>query len=404
MKLLKERIVPVISVLSAVIICLTFLPLNYTAGAADISELADAAAVIIYQNEGSYTSVNPNDYGAVSIGKVQWHASRALSLLKTIVASNEKQARSILGDKLTNEIKNAKDSGWSSRTFSSEEAAAVSKLLGTPEGRVAQDDLAAKDIQSYISHGMRLGITDEKALVYFADIENQAGYSGAERIASSAKELASGYDMINLDILHKAAMASYLGKYTARRTESYNYCAALIFGSGKTDIIGSVKLSDITEKSCRISFTLSSDKVKSVIVYVRDTADDTTKMYTADIKNLSGSVTVNASDFKSGKKKFAAKIMAFTDINKEPADIYENISIELKQTTEPAPEKRPLGDINGDMKVTASDARLLLRYTARLERLDDEALKYSDVTKDGKITASDARLILRASAGLSVIS
>lgn len=402
MKLLRNRIIPIISVVILMIFSADISGLKQSVRAADISDLAQAASVIIYQNEGSYTSVNPNDYGSVSIGKVQWHEVRALSLLRTIVGSNEKQARSILGDKLVDEIKN-KDTSWSSRTFNSEEAVAVSKLLGTPEGIIAQDDLAVKDIQSYISHGMKLGITDEKALVYFADIENQAGYSGAERVTAAAAKTMNGYDRIDLAALHKAAMDSYLGKYTERRMESYNYCLALIFGSGKTDIIDDVTLSDITEIGCRISFTVKSNDITAVIVYVRSTADDSTKMYKASLKASEGSVVISAADFKSGAKAFSAKIMAFTDINKEPADIYENIGITLK-TPDESPTERLLGDVNNDGKITTKDARLVLRHVARLEILSDEALKYADATKDGKITLADAKLLLRVAARLSVIS
>lgn len=57
-----------------------------------------------------------------------------------------------------------------------------------------------------------------------------------------------------------------------------------------------------------------------------------------------------------------------------------------------------LGDVNKDDKITASDARLVLRASAQIESLSEEAKLAADVTFDKKITASDARLILRASA------
>lgn len=47
-----------------------------------INELAVTAASIIFDNEGSYGSVNKNDNGAVSVGKLQWHGGRAAALLK----------------------------------------------------------------------------------------------------------------------------------------------------------------------------------------------------------------------------------------------------------------------------------------------------------------------------------
>lgn len=45
----------------------------------EIKKLAEKAAVLIFDNEGSYGSVNQNDNGAVSIGKLQWHGGRAAS-------------------------------------------------------------------------------------------------------------------------------------------------------------------------------------------------------------------------------------------------------------------------------------------------------------------------------------
>ena len=67
---------------------------------ADLNAIVSASAQILYNNEGSYNSVNPNDNGAVSVGKLQWHGWRALSLLQTIVSANEKQAEKLLGSSL----------------------------------------------------------------------------------------------------------------------------------------------------------------------------------------------------------------------------------------------------------------------------------------------------------------
>ena len=59
-----------------------------------------------------------------------------------------------------------------------------------------------------------------------------------------------------------------------------------------------------------------------------------------------------------------------------------------------------MGDVNGDNKITAADARLVLRVSAKLEKLSQDAMAVADATKDNKITAADARLILRVSAKL----
>ena len=58
-------------------------------------------------------------------------------------------------------------------------------------------------------------------------------------------------------------------------------------------------------------------------------------------------------------------------------------------------------DVNCDGKVTAADARLALRHSARMENLDGVRFIAADVNKDNKVTAADARLILRKPAGLA---
>ena len=57
------------------------------------------------------------------------------------------------------------------------------------------------------------------------------------------------------------------------------------------------------------------------------------------------------------------------------------------------------GDMDGDGKITASDARLILRAAVGLEKADTEK---SDLDSDGKITSSDAREALRRATGQEV--
>lgn len=59
-----------------------------------------------------------------------------------------------------------------------------------------------------------------------------------------------------------------------------------------------------------------------------------------------------------------------------------------------------LGDVNGDGKVTSVDARLVLRYVAGLDTIEEEFLAAGDVNKDGNVSAADARIILRCSANI----
>ncbi len=63
-------------------------------------------------------------------------------------------------------------------------------------------------------------------------------------------------------------------------------------------------------------------------------------------------------------------------------------------------EEGKLGDVNSDGKITAADARLALRISAKLEKGTDYQMLVADVNQDKKITAADARKILRISAKL----
>ena len=62
--------------------------------------------------------------------------------------------------------------------------------------------------------------------------------------------------------------------------------------------------------------------------------------------------------------------------------------------------KYPNGDVNGDGKVSAADARTALRAAAGLVTLTLEEYLRADLDSDGDIKASEARTILRIAAGL----
>ena len=69
------------------------------------------------------------------------------------------------------------------------------------------------------------------------------------------------------------------------------------------------------------------------------------------------------------------------------------------QIAEPKP-KGLRGDADLDGKVLAKDARLVLRASARLEKLEGQAFINCDLDGSGRLTAREARLILRYSARL----
>ena len=181
-------------------------------------QIAAEAAKIIFANEGNYASVNPDDNGALSVGKVQWHGNRALSLLKKIAQGA--RAEATLGKALYNEIMTA--TNWETRTVTAIEKAKLSKILGTPGGKAAQDRQAEEDILSYVTHGVKMGIEDPQSLVYFADMENQGGAGASKRVGNAAAQRAGGAGKVKLDHIHGAALADrVMGKYSSRRNLVY---------------------------------------------------------------------------------------------------------------------------------------------------------------------------------------
>lgn len=97
-------------------------------------------------------------------------------------------------------------------------------------------------------------------------------------------------------------------------------------------------------------------------------------------------------------------------IRYDPLEVLGNFfDLELDEITSEKPEettKDPneleigMGDVDGDGRITAADARLILRRAAQLITFSMEQEARADVDKDGKITAADARKVLRVSAGL----
>jgi lysozyme family protein len=178
----------------------------------DISKLVSVALPIIFSNEGNYGSVNKDDNGAVSIGKIQWHGNRALNLLKRIVKADRTEAISRLGQDLYYEI--VRSNNWSRRIVSKTEAMDISYLLSTAKAKAIQDQQAVDDVTAYIKAGMKF-MKDGKALIYFADIYNQSP-AAAVRIGKKVKKA-------SLDTIHACALNDeVIHNYSARRYKVYN--------------------------------------------------------------------------------------------------------------------------------------------------------------------------------------
>ena len=84
----------------------------------------------------------------------------------------------------------------------------------------------------------------------------------------------------------------------------------------------------------------------------------------------------------------------------EEATDAEDVSTPAEDESETPVTPVKLGDVNGDDQITAADARLALRISAKIDVPSEIEAFCADVTGDAKVEAKDARRILRVSAKL----
>ena len=194
-----------------------------TIGGVATTDIINAAKVMIRKYEGSYSSVNANDNGALSIGKMQWHADRAKSLLRIIISGDAASAQAILGDALYNEI--LSDASWSKRVLTDDEAKKMRTLLATTQSQLAQDVQENTDVTGYVNDIYNRGIRNAAAVVYLADVENQSGSGGVKTILSYAKNFGNLGDL-TLNEIHITTVCyaytnrnSWINKSEKNRTD-----------------------------------------------------------------------------------------------------------------------------------------------------------------------------------------
>ena len=189
---------------------------------ATLKDTAMAASAIIFANEGGYASINGDDNGALSVGKLQWHGERARTLLAKIIDASSLQEKMMLGD-ILNEV--VSDGSWKKRTLTEDEAKVVSKFISTPIGKKIQDEISIEDIIKDMEKGMELGLTSCGALIYFADGANQYGrYSQMWKTAVEVSLLSGG----DVHALHNAILEIATTRLERRKRTYKKVCELAI--------------------------------------------------------------------------------------------------------------------------------------------------------------------------------
>ena len=214
---MKGRLKQLTGVLLALLLCVS-LAAPAAAANPSVTDIATAALDLISSHEGTYSSVNANDSGAVSVGKIQWHGNRALEVVR--LAANYMGANgavAILGQSFYDEIMTA--SSWANRSVNETEAAALRKLLDSDAGHRAEDEIGARDLSAYVNRGKSIGLTDPTTLVYYCDLVNQWPVQ-ADKIARDTVNTYGG--AATVDKIHEIAKNSPMAG--TLRTRAYNYC------------------------------------------------------------------------------------------------------------------------------------------------------------------------------------
>ena len=89
-------------------------------------------------------------------------------------------------------------------------------------------------------------------------------------------------------------------------------------------------------------------------------------------------------------------------VAEDSTDVTEEDSTATETETEK--DYSSFGDVNGDGKITAFDARMILRCSAQLEPITDRVYECGDYNRDGAITAADARTALRVACSVEKIA
>ncbi len=140
------------------------------------------------------------------------------------------------------------------------------------------------------------------------------------------------------------------------------------------------------------------------------------EIYTCDYCDFTETRTVKAIghslgewevEVKATKDKEGLEVRICNNYNCDYKE--ERVIPKLPTTTEPddsngnTSTKFVVGDVDGNKKVNATDARKVLRYVAGLEQLNSNQLKAANVDGNKSVTATDARRILRHVAGLETL-
>lgn len=182
-------------------------------------------------------------------------------------------------------------------------------------------------------------------------------------------------------------------------------------GADDSDVMSPLALEFINVDSVSLTFYVSDDGYANIqyTVAVRGTDNITVKTYIEkNYLNLFWTkVDIGTSDNKwtdkPDRKIYIGKHgvrLTESGLYRATIDVYSGGDKLTKRAEFSYNKSVQGGDVNNDGRITAADARLILRFSANLQRYTALQKEKSDVNGDGRITAADARIVLRLAASL----
>lgn len=162
--------------------------------------LASIVVKAISSQEGSFGSVNKDDSRkGVSLGFMQWNASRARELLQQLHSTDPSTFENIMGSSLVKAMNNP--DRWSETRgnrqrvkFTDDQVKKFEKLMEDSRMQQVQLNLAQKDVKNYLLKAQSLGITEPGALMYYSDLMHNYGVSGAKQFLKNGMSLEDIYN------------------------------------------------------------------------------------------------------------------------------------------------------------------------------------------------------------------
>lgn len=205
--------------------------------------LASLATDVIIDNLDPYDLVISDEEGT-TIGKMRWNGNNARNILISMKSSNSENFLNTLKqydcEDFLDDLRTSKNWNMNYRLgIYSPRGKAVKEILGKDYSRNVQRIEIQSQMVKNIEKARALGISDNAAAIYFADIY-QENSQAASMVASSSDNIG------NLNSIHEASLQNLvLGKNETRRNNTFSKISDLK-NAGKLEPIVSSTGSDLT--------------------------------------------------------------------------------------------------------------------------------------------------------------